>query len=184
MTFRGQTDSDLLRDICDINQWIEPQLNVFPNRSYSTKLDKISLRALPHTGLPMTLRGYTEMEEKGYRATLKFVVNGQVQSYTLYTRPRFITAHPCSGTHVLFRNQVKWYTSNVITASELRTYSWDGRRFLVIAALNEGEECLARAWCSEHGRQAVIRRGHGCCFACAAVMAGEAGLGVNVLIWA
>ena len=179
-----ETDSEMIRRICDINEWVEPQLDIGPNNENVTILEKISLQALPGDTSVLNLFGYSTLERTEYRATLSFTVNGKSQSYILYTNPYFITAHPCTGTHILFRNQARWYTSNVVAAADLKTYRWDGKRFLVINALNEGEELLARAWCSEQGKHAIIRRGHGCCFACAAVMAGNAGLAVNLLIWA
>ena len=54
---------------------------------------------------------------------------------------------------------------------------------MVINATGRGAEVLARAWCSERGRNAVIRRAGGPCFVCAVRAASKAGLGVGVLIW-
>ncbi len=60
-------------------------------------------------------------------------------------------------------------------------------RLLVINAMGDGDEVVARAWCSERGKHAVIRRdipGKECCFACACnLAAGDTGLNCNVLIW-
>lgn len=59
-----------------------------------------------------------------------------------------------------------------------------GDALVIIDALGQGEEVVARAWCAERAKHAVIRRGGECCFACATgVAAGYTGLGVNVLIW-
>jgi len=55
--------------------------------------------------------------------------------------------------------------------------------FLIINATGKGAEVLARAWCAERGRNAVIRRNPGPCFVCAYDVASKRGLGVNVLIW-
>jgi hypothetical protein len=54
---------------------------------------------------------------------------------------------------------------------------------MVINATGRGAELSARAWCSERGTNAVIRRKGGPCFVCAARAAGVASLGTGVLIW-
>ena len=55
-------------------------------------------------------------------------------------------------------------------------------RVMVINATGKGAEVLARAWCSERGRNAVIRRAGGPCFVCAVRAASKGGLGTGVLI--
>jgi len=54
---------------------------------------------------------------------------------------------------------------------------------MIINATGKGAEVLARAWCSERGRNAVIRRAGGPCFVCAVRAAGKRGLGLGTLIW-
>jgi len=54
---------------------------------------------------------------------------------------------------------------------------------MVINATGKGAEALARAWCSERGKNAVIRRSGGPCFVCAIGAASKAGLGTGILIW-
>jgi hypothetical protein len=52
-----------------------------------------------------------------------------------------------------------------------------------VNATGKGEELLARSWCAQWGRNAVIRKEGGPCFACAVRSAGKSGLGFGV-IWA
>jgi hypothetical protein len=185
----GQFQSEeILRDIADIDNWVEPTLNIVRERVSPTILGKIRLAALSPeislAGLSLQFSGYTEEERREYQATLDFTVNGSAIRYTLYTMPCFVTAQPCRGSHVMFKSQAKWYTKNVVSARNLKDYTWDGHQFLVVNALGEGQEVLARAWCAERGRHAVIRKGPGCCFTCAAKLSGNVGLGFNLLIWA
>ena len=185
----GQRRSeDILREILDINEWIEPQINIRPDNGSRVILEKIRLQRLPAditlVGLALQAGGYTEEERSEYQATLDFTVNGIATSYTLYTTPCFVTAHPCVGTHVVFKTQARWFTRNIVSATSLKDYIWDGQKFLVINAMGEGQEVLARAWCAERGRHAVIRKGPACCFSCAALLAGKGGLAFNLLIWA
>jgi hypothetical protein len=76
------------------------------------------------------------------------------------------------------------YLSNVVRVANLGEIYPERQRLLIIDALGEGDELVARAWCAERRTHAIVRRGGGCCFSCAVKMAtGRAGLGVNVLIW-
>jgi len=62
---------------------------------------------------------------------------------------------------------------------------YDDNGLIVINATGKGAETLARAWCSERGKSALIRRATGPCFACAykAADSVKMGLGLGVLIW-
>jgi hypothetical protein len=83
----------------------------------------------------------------------------------------------------LHQRQAQKYKENVVLATQLAANSSPPGELLIVDATGEGEELLARAWCAERGRHAVVRRGEECCFSCAASVAvGRTGLGVNVLI--
>jgi len=182
----GQTLNEaILMDICNINNWVEGK-RIFEHTNHRVVLSKIKLQAVADTAgaLHSLFPGsYSPTESRDYRPTLEFLVNGVTQSFTLYTNPCFVTAHPCVGIHVMMNTQASSYGANIVDATKLTHYSWDGRRLLVINALSYGAETVTRAWCAERGTHAVIRRGAGCCFACATSMTGKAGLGINVLIW-
>jgi hypothetical protein len=177
---------DTLLNICDINNWVEGDLSL-QRTNHKVTLSKIQLEALPDTTINLNSlypESYTPTETRQYRPKLEFLVNGVFQNFTIYANPMFITAHPCVGTHVMMKSQAEWYGRNVVPAIRLRDYVWDGKGLLVINALNDGADALARAWCAEQGRHAVIRKGPGCCYRCAVSLTGNSGLGVKVLIWA
>jgi hypothetical protein len=84
----------------------------------------------------------------------------------------------------MHRRQAQNYLSNVVRVSDLKEAYAPSDALVIIDALGQGEEVVARAWCAERARHAVIRRDGECCFTCATgVAAGYTGLGVNVLIW-
>jgi len=74
-----------------------------------------------------------------------------------------------------------------VLVADLKSAYPSGERLLVINALGEGDEVVARAWCAERGKHAIIRRettGQSCCFTCASGLATTySGLSINVLIW-
>ena len=55
---------------------------------------------------------------------------------------------------------------------------------MVINATGNGGQVVARAWCAERGKNAVVVRGSGGpCFVCAVKAASIKGLGIGVVIW-
>lgn len=178
-------NESLLMDFCDINNWEEgdPMLQSAYHRITLTKIKLQSIDSAALSLASLYPGSYSASETRDHRPILEFLVNGTTQTYTLYTKPSFISAHPCVGRHLMYSKQAEYYKNTVVDAVDLRNYVWDGRGLLVINAMSSNAEALARAWCSEHGRHAVIRRGPDCCFACATSITGSAGLGVKVLIW-
>lgn len=176
---------NVMEALRDVKEWIVPQVNIGPTDETNISLKPIELASLP-CGTLVTAVGneifVSERSVPSYRATLNFIVNTSPQLYTPHWVPQFVAAPRCDGTHLLFKTTAMYYLKNVITSENLYEMR-DQPKFLVINALNEGGELLARAWCSDRGRHAVIRRGPGCCFACAAKLAGGNGLGFDVLIW-
>ena len=150
-------------------------------------------------------RPSTAPEEDPYRATLTFHLpaTNTTVSYKLYTNPVFVSLPPCKPgpdgpahkVHVrergLYENiwsveQLKEYDDAAAAAGDDLDYGAGGTRkgVMVINATGHGGEVVARAWCAERGRNAVVVRGLGRpCFACAVKAAGAGGLGVGVVIW-
>jgi len=124
---------------------------------------------------------------ESYKASIDFVVNGVAVKYTIHRDPIFITAPPCVGNHPMLRTLAEKRLSSVVPVSRLRNTSPPLGELLIINAQGEGDETVARAWCAEHGKNAIIRRnlvGSECCFSCACTLAvGDTGLGINVVIW-
>lgn len=72
---------------------------------------------------------------------------------------------------------------HIIKAADLKEAYPAGDQLVIIDAQGDGEEVVARAWCAERARHAVIRRGRDCCFVCAITLAeSRTGLGIKVLI--
>jgi hypothetical protein len=127
------------------------------------------------------------LAQSAYRASLDFEINGAPVRYTLYKNPIFVTAPPCVGTHPMSRSVAEKRLRDTVTVADLRTTIPEAGKFLVINALGDGDEVLARAWCAEHGKNAIVRRnmpGLECCFTCACTLADSTyGLNIHVVIW-
>jgi hypothetical protein len=174
----------ILQSITDPNEWIQTCPPSRPTNDSSRSVFKaIHLTEIPNA--TVTPAGAsTAGTSKEYRASLDFEVNGSPICYTLYSNPIFVYAPPCIGTHTMHRRQAQNYLSNVVRVADLKEAYTPSDSLVIIDALGQGEEVVARAWCAERAKHAVIRRDGECCFTCATgVATGYAGLGVNVLIW-
>jgi len=124
---------------------------------------------------------------ESYRASLDFEIDGAAVRYTLYKNPIFVTAPPCVGTHPMLRSLAEQRLRSVVPVVNLRTTIPEEGKLLIINALGDGDEIVARAWCAEHGKNAIVRRnvpGLECCFTCACALAvSNTGLNINVVIW-
>jgi tetratricopeptide (TPR) repeat protein len=131
-----------------------------------------------------------------YRAQLTFTLDDNPTkpvTYKLYTNPVFVTPPPChlgprrASHEVHLRELHRYQERNIWTIERLKEHTAedDPERggVMVINATGQGAETLARAWCSERGKNAVIRRAGGPCFVCAERAASQCGLGTGVLIW-
>jgi hypothetical protein len=183
-----ETAETIITNITDPNEWIQ----AIPPARLSSELasTRCALQTINLTEMPRAASataGVTpSTKEKEYRASLTFSIGAPTNTvtYTLYSNPLFVSPHPCVGIHTLHRRQVAKYLASTIRVPDLKEAYPPSDQFLLIDATGEGEECVARAWCAERARHAVIRRGSETCFACAATMVGaRSGLGFNVLIW-
>ncbi|KAE9370094.1 hypothetical protein N431DRAFT_509052 [Stipitochalara longipes BDJ] len=117
-------------------------------------------------------------------ARITFKVDNEPVMFTLEYNPSFIAAPRClHGPHAISTSQ----KYNVVKISDLKEQTFNESEeedlVLVINATCKGGEAVARAWCAENGRHAVVRRGQEICFGCAVNMAGIEGLEVGCLIW-
>ncbi|RTE76806.1 hypothetical protein BHE90_008733 [Fusarium euwallaceae] len=131
-----------------------------------------------------------------YRASIDFsfvirklVPLTKVVTYTLFTNPIFVSLPPChggkSGGHEVHAREIQKDQTVVIPVHQMKDFDGnnkDGRLIVINAACNGGE-IMARAWCAEKGRNAVVRRGGGPCYACATRVASKGGFDFGVLIW-
>ncbi|KAL2173144.1 prion-inhibition and propagation-domain-containing protein [Thermothelomyces heterothallicus CBS 202.75] len=198
--------SPYLADMKDSSKWIIPEP---PVRDISTcsiesiRLTKLPLRTdIAQKAASASPDNESEMldieNETEYRASIVFRRDDNTPdpiTYKLYTNPVFVTPPAChpgpKGTsHEVHMRELKYYR-NIWSIERLKEHTPeadldenDGEApVMVINATGKGAEVLARAWCSERGRNAVIRRAGGPCFVCAVRAAGKGGLGTGVLIW-
>ena len=178
-----ETSESIIASITDQTEWIQPTPPTRAANDISrSRFKGINLTEVPPSANVSTILSALTVKE--YRATIQFEINGTLTRYTLFSNPVFVAAPPCVGTHIVHRRQAQKYLSNIIKAADLKEATPATDQLVIIDALGEGEEVVARAWCAERARHAVVRRGTDCCFACAtAITQKGTGLGVNVLIW-
>jgi tetratricopeptide (TPR) repeat protein len=188
-----------LEDMQDSSRWIIPEP---PVRQISTcevvsiKLKKLPLEVAsqPQSGQPDADAEREVENETQYRASIIFKLDSSSEpvTYKLFTNPVFVTLPPCRpgprGQHEVHMRELPRYQTNIWTVEMLKDHTaedneGDEKGVMTINATGKGGELLARAWCSERGKNAVIRRQGGPCFVCAVRAAGVASLGTGVLIW-
>lgn len=189
--WRPSPDEDLWTysdDMTNDKQWVTiPHPRIQDLRPVAVKA--IRLKQI-HPHLPANERNVE------YRASIDFsfvirklVPLTKVVTYTLFTNPIFVSLPPChggkSGGHEVHAREVQKNQTVVIPVHQMKDFDGnnkDGRLIVINAACNGGE-IMARAWCAEKGRNAVVRRGGGPCYACATRVASKGGFDFGVLIW-
>jgi hypothetical protein len=192
-----------IADMKDSSHWIIPEP---PVHDISTcQLNGIKLRKLPldvsaaNRAAQNSIQKLDVENKTEYRASLEFIIDDNPDRpirYKLLTNPVFVMPPPCrpgpKGLHEVHLRELPRYQKNIWSIEQLKDHmQWDdsdpgsdsGHEVMIINATGKGAEVLARAWCSERGRNAVIRRAGGPCFVCAVRAAGERGLGLGTLIW-
>jgi len=190
-----------MADMKDSSRWIVPEP---PVHDISVcQLKSIKLRKLPlDVNIKASRNSIQDLDvenETKYRASLEFIIDDNPDcpiTYKLLTNPVFVTPPPCrpgpKGPHEVHFRELPLYQKNIWSIEQLKDHTqWDdsdsgsesGHDVMIINATGKGAEVLARAWCSERGRNAIIRRAGGPCFVCAVRAAGKRGLGLGTLIW-
>jgi hypothetical protein len=181
-----ETREQMIDSIVDINEYINPTNPAPIQVVQRSQFKSISLELMPEARYALN-NPNPGLPKETYRASLEFEVNGKPVKYTLFSNPVFVNAPPCIGTHPMFRRQAQMYLREAVSVVDLKETHPEKDKLLIINALGEGDEVVARAWCAETGRHAVVRRdipGQECCFTCAVELAStETGLGVNCIIW-
>ncbi|KAK4144707.1 small glutamine-rich tetratricopeptide repeat-containing protein 2 [Dichotomopilus funicola] len=198
-----------LADMKDSSKWIIPEP---PVRDISTcSIESIKLTKLPlRTDIAQKAASSSSPDndssdlldienETEYRASIVFRRDDNTPdpiTYKLYTNPIFVIPPAChpgpkgDGSHEVHMRELRYYR-NIWSIERLKEHTPEAdldenegeAPVMVINATGKGAEALARAWCSERGRNAVIRKEGGPCFVCAVRAAGLGGLGTGVLIW-
>ncbi|KAK1828634.1 small glutamine-rich tetratricopeptide repeat-containing protein 2 [Podospora conica] len=176
-----------LADIRSSTKWLIPAP---PVRDISTwTIASIDLTPLPRrTNLGLGADAdadalINEANETEYRASITFQRDDGTEpvTYKLYTNPVFVTVPPCrapagGGEHEVHMRELGAFR-RVWEVERLKEHvegeeeegeegSEEGGKggVMVINATGKGAEVVARAWCSERGRNAVVRRKGGPCF--------------------
>ncbi|KAH8651223.1 hypothetical protein BX600DRAFT_473258 [Xylariales sp. PMI_506] len=188
----GYEDDNPAADIERLEAILKPESYVLPEpirpaQDHSgSVLKDIYLDLIP--GMQSNLSILTSgLPPETYRASIDFEVNGVLVKYTLYHNPVFIAGPPCVGSHPMFKKAAEKRIKEAVPVAKLKTTYAALGKLLIINALGDGDEVVARAWCAEQGKNAIVRRdqhGSECCFTCACNLAvGDTGLNINVLIW-
>jgi hypothetical protein len=178
----------------DLDSWVTPQP---PIKEVSTvSIEGIYLKETSSKINVAVNKGLTEQQSAKateYRASIVFIIDDNKQPMTcvLYTNPVFVTLPACrptggNGAHEVRLRELPRFQKNIWTVERLKDHTTDDfkdNEVMVINATGKGAEVLARAWCAERGKNAIIRRTGGPCFVCAVRGASQAGLKVGVLIW-
>jgi hypothetical protein len=191
----GVTDELRLRDdeelepwmaeIKDPNSWVIPEP---PVKQISTcEIKSIQLRE------DLSGREQDEDSKLMYRDQIVFKMDASEAPITfkLFTTPIFVTPPSCysgqKGPHEVHLRELKRYDDkNIWTIEQLKEHTAEDTEdidVMIINATGKGAELLARAWCSERGKNAVIRRAGGPCFVCAERAASRNSFNFGVLIW-
>jgi hypothetical protein len=186
----GPEDDDFQqwkKDIEDESRWAVPEP---PVRDMTVcSVEKVEVKELP-ADRRLTDRMSEDEKKKNleYRASVVFRIDQEISvRYTLYSNPVFITAPGCHGLpHQVHTRELPKYHRNCWNIKDLKDATpadYDVQGVMIINATGIGAEVVARAWCAQTGKNALIRRASGPCFVCAYSLAGEKQLGVKVLIW-
>jgi hypothetical protein len=158
----GETPRGLLNELADMTKWnIPPSI---PKSTTSAKLQGIRLNLLP-------LEEDEDITSQQAVATVKFALSNDTSvDYTINTNPVLVASPPClSGPHLAHSREVERY-HNVVDVKDLKDVSrvtTSGTMLLINATGGGDAEAVARAWCSEAGRHAVVSRGSTTCLTCA-----------------
>lgn len=175
----------LVRDVTDLSKWIPPKglparpaTNTAQNTGTPTQV-RLSAIRLTEVTVPTSTARY-------HRATLDFHCYGQTIAFTLYSNPVFVHVPKCEGAdHPIHERLVRKLLTGLVMAKDLKApLPASTNALTIIDATEPGEEAMARAWCAETSRHAVVRKNGIGCFTCATNLAMKRiGLGFNVLIW-
>ena len=190
----GEELEDYLAQMKDPDSWVIPQP---PIREVSTiSIKGIYLKKMPLEVKVATNKELTEQEVANtteYRASIAFSIddNEHPVTYVLYTNPVFVTLPACrptgkNATHEVHLRELPRFQKTIWMVEMLKDHTpddFEDDEVMIINATGKGAEVLARAWCAERGKNAIIRRTGGPCFVCAVRGASQAGLKVGILIW-
>jgi hypothetical protein len=183
----GYTRDQIIDIVTSPNEHITPAVPDKPLGHWGYVLKSITLAPTAGVSSPPLHQPGDAPADETYLPTLEFATGQRTVRYTLHYNSVFVAAPPCVGAHhPMFGPLARRLLRDAVPAALLKDGCPAADTLLVIDAQGWDEEAVARAWCAERGRNAIVRRairGAECCFACACALAGSEGLNVNVLIW-
>lgn len=158
----GETPRGLLNELADMTKWNTPP--TIPRSTTSASVQEIRLELLP-------LEDDEDITSQQAVATVMFELsNSHSVEYRINTSPVLVSSPPCvSGPHLAHSRELERY-HNVVDVKDLKDTSRiaaPGTMLLINATGGGDAEAVARAWCSEVGRHAVVSRGTTTCLTCA-----------------
>ncbi|CAI6092956.1 unnamed protein product [Clonostachys chloroleuca] len=169
-------------DLANLSKWNPPR--ALPPRPSSFKIQgRVELQAvrLSEVASPANTAGKT------YRARLEFSSHSDEVSFTIRFNPLFVHVPNCEGTtHPIHDRLTHKLFDRLVYARQLNNGAIipTGTGLIIINAMEPGEEAMARAWCGEVGKNAIVRKGGQGCFTCAVNLAvSRTGLNFHTLIW-
>ncbi|CAG7848587.1 SubName: Full=Uncharacterized protein {ECO:0000313/EMBL:CCA70664.1} [Serendipita indica DSM 11827] len=157
----GETPRGLLNELADMTKWVLP--TPVPKSATVPKVIDVRLDLLP-------LEDDEDITSQQASATVSFDVGQECTvEYNIVHNSVMVASPPCmSGPHLAHARELERYR-NVVDVKDLKDQNLvaPGKLLLINATGGGDAEALARAWCSEVGRHAVISRGPATCLTCA-----------------
>ena len=157
----GETPRGLLNELADMTKWVLPKPT--PKSATIARILEVRLELLP-------LEEDEDISSQQANATVVFNLNdADSVEYKLVHNTVIVSSPPClSGPHLAHARELERYT-HVVDVKDLKTHATGAHgTMLLINATGGGDaEAVARAWCSEMGRHAVVSRGNTTCITCA-----------------
>jgi hypothetical protein len=156
----GETPRGLLNELADMTKWVLPK--PVPKSATVAKLLEVRLELLP-------LEEDEDITSQQANATVVFNLDDAISvEYKLAHNSVIVSSPPClSGPHLAHARELERY-SHMVDVKDLKTKSTgpSGTMLLINATGGGDAEAVARAWCSETGRHAVVSRGNTTCLTC------------------
>ncbi|KAH8556496.1 hypothetical protein BGW37DRAFT_472785 [Umbelopsis sp. PMI_123] len=143
------------------DNWINPHPP--PPKSPEDGGDKIEIQGIKlHKYTAFICKGPYE-EFYAYYASLLIRLNDKLITFQLIYNPMLICTHPCIGVHERHRSQLRY---TIVEASALQNSPRFDHTLIVNVQGSHEADVMARAWCFQQGRHAVIKIPQ-TCFCCA-----------------
>jgi hypothetical protein len=152
----------------DADKWVIPEP---PVREVSTcTIQSIRLKKLPPDVNLAAQRAKKEISDEEYEVPCQHCTTMRILSYTHCTQTQSLSHRlhvvPAKRARMKSISEGSRYQKNIWTVDRLKDHTPEDLDddVMIINAAGKGAEVLAKAWCSERGKNADIRRASGPCF--------------------